>query len=155
MDPSVVIDALAGSVVDELRRSLHPVFGIRAFRVYTVLRTWSGSMPGEGAKTDVELEIEPQPLIASFDGIKFTQEPCGLEELGEIEVSEVSLTYTHAELVGPSLTGSQEWLIKIAEAHGQAQPARYFVHDAPPFPDREQGIGWKLRLRKVNIPGAP
>ena len=151
LDPNVLVDSLVVDVIDGLRGELHPPFGVRAYRVFTVLRTWSGLSVGEGSSNDVEAEILPQPKVEPFTELEFRQQPCGLDEAGFVTLSEVSLTYKHSELLfTPAM--NQQWMMKIAEAHGQAQPARYFVHTRPPFVDREKTMGWLCWLRHVEVP---
>lgn len=150
LDPNVLVDGLVEDVIDGLRRDLHPQFGVRAYHVATVARTWSGRTQGEGTATDVETVLDPQPLVKIWDGRRYELEPCGLDELGEIKVTEVSLTYTQAELDGGgALNRNQEWLLKLTEAHGQATRSAFFLHTRPPFIDREKDMGWVLWLRRV------
>lgn len=150
-----LVDSLVPSVIDALRDGLHPAMGVRPFRVYTVLRTWSGEAIGDGVSSDVEAEITPQPRVLAWDkngSLEFNLERCGLDDSGSITLTEVSLTYTYAELTGGSLAANQQFMIRVGEAHGQLNPSRYFVHTKPPYPDREQDMGWKLWLRVVQVP---
>ena len=148
MDPNVLVDDLAESLIDDLRTDLHTEFGVRAYRVFTVLRTYeSGYIDGE-LYTETETEITPQPLVKSFvETLGHQLEECGIDEAGIIKLEEVSLTYTLAELDGGDLVDGQEWLIRLREAHGQGQPDRDFVLDGPPYPDRIKTMGWQLKLR--------
>jgi hypothetical protein len=106
-------------------------------------------MVGDGAYTDVETELSPQPLVHPYRSLSNRLEPCGLNEAGYVEVTEVSLTYTYAELGADETAMGVQNLIKITEAHGQAQPARYFVHNNPPYPDRIDDMGWVFNLVKA------
>lgn len=153
LDPNVLVDSLVVDVIDGLRGELHPQFGVRPYRVYTVRRSWSGEMLGEGDAIDTVRELTPQPRVLVWDGFRWTASPIGTEEEGRVRVTEVSLSYRHDELVGDDLQPNEEWLIRISEAMGQGQPDRYFVHDGPPFPDREKDMGWVLRLRHQTTPG--
>lgn len=145
LDPNVLVDDLV-TTIDELRNDLHTQFGVRAYRVYRVTRTWLGSMVGDGVSTDVEVELSPQPLVHPFASLSNRLDACGLQEAGYVDVTEVSLTYTYAELGTAEAPMGTQYLIKIAEAHGQAQPSRYFVHASPPYPDRIKDMGWVLSL---------
>lgn len=157
LDNEVLVDSLVTDVIDGLREELHPQFGVRAYRVYRVIRTWTGDIAGEGTFTDAGHELRPQPLVSVWDGLRFVQAVCGLEELGEVKVTELSLTYTEAQITGKPLTVSQECFIAIGEAHGQAQPIHLFTHARPPFVDRTKDMGWSLMLRRVQSgePWAP
>jgi hypothetical protein len=149
LDPNVLVDGLVADVIDGLREDLHPQFGVRAYRVFTVLRTWSGAYVGDGDPTEVVAELRPQPLVHTWDGLRWGLEACGLNEMGEIKLTEVSLTYTEAELAGGALAANQQWLIRVTEAHGQASSTRNFVHVRPPYVDRIRDMGWVLWLRSV------
>ena len=154
---SNLVDELIPDVVDGLRDVLHPEFGVRQFRVWTVLREWTTGEVGEGEYIDTETEIEPQPLVESWlervSGLNYSLEPCGLDEAGLVRLREVSLTYTHAELVGDDIGphNGTEWFIKITDAHGQAIPDAYFTIKRPPFPDREKDIGWVVELERLGV----
>jgi hypothetical protein len=149
LNPDVLVDSLVGDVIDGLREDLHPQFGVRAYRVYRVIRSWAGRVAGEGTFTDDAAELRPQPLVWQWDGLRFVQETCGVEELGEVKLTEVSLTYTESQLTGQPLRKNQEILIAIGEAHGQASSTRLFRHTRPPYIDRVKDMAWVLWLRKV------
>ena len=119
--------------------------------MFTVRRTWSGSQVGQGTLTDVTTEILPQPRILEWSGLDIDLTKCGLDEIGPIKLTEWSLTYTHAEIVGPKLNKNEQWMIKITEAHGQLNPDRFFLHDRPPYVDRMKDMGWVCWLRSVDV----
>lgn len=151
LNDDVLVDGLVEDVIDGLRGDLHPEFGVRPYRVFTVRRVWHGDEIGQGRYTDVENEILPQPRVRNFG--KDENNASGLSERGEVKINEVSLTYTHDELMGSQLEQSAEWLFKITEAHGQENPPRYFVRSRPPFVDREQDMAWTLYLKHYDQPG--
>lgn len=152
LDPAVLVDSLVPDVIDGLREDLHPQFGVRAYRCFRVIRTWTGREVGEGQSTDDTAELRPQPRVMVWDGMRFVQAACGIRELGEIRLSEVSLTYTEAQLTGRGLglDKTQELFIGITDAHGQGTAPRLFGHTAPAFIDRERTMGWMLYLRNVD-----
>lgn len=150
---SSLVDDLVPDVVDSLRQDLHEDFGVRAYSVSTVTRTWSTGRVGEGEYSDVEVEITPKPLIEPWNSpaeLHNKLEPCGLDEEGNILVREVSLTYNYADLVGTEAEGV-EFFIKVSEAHGQGQPDRYYTHHKPPYPDRINDIGWMMWLKRIDV----
>jgi hypothetical protein len=151
---SNLIDSLL-SIVDTLRGELHPAFGARQFNVSTVIRTWGEGNIGEGPYTDVETLLDPQPRVMPYQ-TDFRLEPCGLDEAGLIQLSEISLTYSEAELTGSfgtdaALAHSQEFFYKIEDAYGQRISTTYWVLKSRPFPDRESTIGWVMELRKAGV----
>lgn len=152
LDPNVLIDSLVVDVIDSLRGSLHPQFGVRPYKVYAVKRTWTGPSIGAGKMLETSVEITPQPRISQWDGLELDLNKCGLSDVGQIKLTEVSLTYTYNELTGGDLNANQQFLIKVGEAYGQGQPDRYFRHAKPPFVDREKNMGWVLWLNSAEVP---
>ncbi len=154
LNPAVLVDSLIADVIDGLREDLHPQFGVRAYRVYRVIRTWNGQVVGEGQYTDDAAELRPQPLVWSWDSLanalRYKQAACGLSELGELKLTEVSLTYTEAQLTGQPLRDNQELLIAIGDAHGQGSTVRMYTHAKPPYVDRIKDMGWVVFLSLVN-----
>lgn len=151
LDSNVLVDGL-NTVIAELRRSLHPAMGVRAYTTSTVLRTWSGRSIGDGSYEDTVTELDPQPRVMPWDNVgqlRYDLEACGLSATGDIILTEVNLEYIFDELAGPALDMNQQWLIKIGEAHGQRQPDRYYTLAKPPFVDREKDMGWVMFLRHV------
>lgn len=157
LNSAVLVDSLVSDVIDGLRESLHPDFGVRAYRVYRILRTWSGRKVGDGIMTDSALELRPQPLVKVWDGLKYEQAVCGIEEMGQVMLTEVSLTYTETQLTGGgALAMNQELMLGIAEAHGQGTRRRVYTHAKPPYIDRVKDMGWKVWLNMINADlGAP
>jgi hypothetical protein len=161
LDSAVLVDSLIADVIDGLREDLHPQFGVRAYRVYRVIRTWNGQTVGDGQFTDDAAELRPQPLVWTWDtmanALRYKPAACGLSDLGEVKLTEVSLTYTEGQLTGRPLADNQELLMAIGDAHGQGSAVRMFTHAKPPYIDRVKDMGWVLFLSVVNAarPWAP
>lgn len=155
LDPeNVLIDGLVADVIDGLRGDLHPQFGVRPYRVFTIRREWAGEAVGEGeVYQDRETELVPAPRVMNLG--RYEQERGGINERGETVVKEVSLTYAFGELTGDGmgLAANEQWLIRIDDGAGQGNPSRYYTHNRPPFVDREEDMGWVLYLRAVDPPG--
>lgn len=149
LDPNVLVDALIPGVIDGLRGALHPLFGVRAFTVETVVRSWSGGSVGDGDPTDVVTELTPQPKVFPFASFTRDQEPCGFDQAGMVKLTEVSLTYTQAELLACEAPAGAQHFIRVTEAHGQEQAAKIFVHAKAPYPDRLKDMGWIMWLELV------
>jgi hypothetical protein len=152
LNPEVLVDGLV-PVIDSLRGELHPAFGVRAYRGFCVKRSWSGRIQGEGTLTDTTTELLPQPRVEVWSGLRYELAAAGLSEMGQIRLSEISLTYTMAELSGGALTPTQQFFYRLEDAHGQGSPARYFQETQPPFVDREKDMGWVVFLRSIELPG--
>lgn len=144
-----LVDSLV-PIADELRESLHTDFGVRQFRVWSILREYAIGVIGDGGYTDTETEITPRPLVEPYRST-FELEPCGIEEASFVKLREVSLTYTEAELMGPTLSDGQEWFIKITDGHGQEIGDQYWRLRGRPFPDRIKDIGWSMELIDAEV----
>ncbi len=157
LDPGVLVDSLVADVIDGLRDELHPEFGVRAYRVYRVIRTWSGAEPGDGSFTDEAAELRPQPRVMFWDGFRFKESPSGVEDVGAVRLTEVSLSYAEADLTGQPLTAAQEIYIAIGDGNGQGSTLTLFAHSQPPYVDREKDLGWVVNLIRVKekTPWAP
>ncbi len=153
LNPDVLVDDLVLDVIDGLREDLHPELGVRAYRVYRVVRTWSGAGAGEGSYVDSAAELRPQPLVWQWDGLRWVQLLCGLQDTGDVKLTEVSLTYTERQLTagldGADLAANQEAFLAIAEAHGQASITRLYTHQRPPYIDRIEDMGWVVWLHRI------
>jgi hypothetical protein len=152
LDQEVLIDDLVADVIDGLRDELNPEFGIRAYRVYRVIRTWSGTEPGDGTPSDVAGELRPYPRVKFWDGFRYQENPAGLNDVGKVQCTEVSLTYSAADL-NPPLNRNQELIIAIVITI-DLSIVGYFTHLQPPYIDREKDLGWSLNLIKVETPAA-
>jgi hypothetical protein len=157
LSESVLVDSLVPEVIDGLREDLHPDFGVRAYRVYRVIRTWSGKRAGDGVSSDLVGELRPQPLVKVWTGLRLELASCGVDQLGEIALTEVSLTYTETQLTGGGgLTMQQELFYGITDAHGQGTIRKLFAITRPPYIDRIKDMGWVVWLRSVKgDPGGP
>lgn len=150
LNPNVIVDSLV-PVVDSLRTVLYPLAGVRQFTLAFVTRTWDGEAIGEGRYTDSVVVANTQCRVDAWE-LQFKQEACGQMESGTVSLSEISLQYSWADVTGGELNARQQFFVRLSEAHGQAQPVRYFVHKVAPLDDREHGIGWKFVLELVHVP---
>jgi len=147
-----LVDSLVEGVIDGLREDLHPQFGVRPYRTFTVSRQWSGKLVGEGISADTEVELRPQPKVEPWNGLDYELEPCGLDLNGFVKLIEVSLKCTQANLDGGGDLGKNaEWFIRLDEAQGREGRSYYFTHAKPPYKDTEKDMGWILWLKAVEI----
>lgn len=146
-----LVDSLLG-VVDELRDGLNTDMGVRQWRVFVSIKTYTSGKRGVGAFTRSETEITPRPRVR--DSIRRELLPAGIAEAGIIKLTEISLTYLESELI-PTLTAGQQLFYVLRDAQGQAIRDRYFTVAGPPSPDRESTIGWMLDLKIAPTEGVP
>lgn len=151
LDNDILVDSFVTDIVDSLRRDLHGAFGVRPYKLSLVRRAWSGELVGEGTMTETITEYDPAPKVTynwgSYQVMKVKQEACGLDIDGDIEVTELSLSYTEAELGYNVYEPGVEYFLMLTEGGGQKSAPKYFVHSRPPYIDREKDIGWCLTLK--------
>ena len=70
LTPGLLADELIG-VVDIVRTAVHDALGTRPYTVHTVLRTWSGTRPGDGTVIEVETELVPPPSVPNLGSHPF------------------------------------------------------------------------------------
>lgn len=143
-----LVDSLVESVVDGLRESLYPAMGVRQYSVTLVRRAWSGGQVGEGtARTVSETLMSPPPLV-TLGSPRTRLEPVGRMETGRATLTEVSLTFTEAELTGRPLSPGEEFYYRIEDNQGQGVRTTTWVISENPIPDREKDIGWIVELTR-------
>jgi hypothetical protein len=151
--PSVLGDNLVDRLVrvaDSLRASLYPAMGVQQYTVTLVRRRWDGGERGAGNVTVLsETVLTPPPVVVGM--ARYELRAGGLQEVGDITLREVSLTYTESELTGRPLDDGEEFFYRLTDARGQGIGADYFILAAPPVPDRTRDLGWRLTLRRAEI----
>ncbi len=90
----------------DLARNIITRLGLRAYAVKIIHTGWSGPRRGEGQEYVLrEMEILPVPLISSLNGLSESMTPMGLDEVGTLQLSEVSGRYSEAEILGTLING--------------------------------------------------
>lgn len=142
-------------LADDLRDMLTQ-FGLRTYAVRTVKIQWSGGKRGRGtAIVLAEETLLPTPKISALDGLQELVQSIGLDELGSVELSQISGRYTEEQLrgfteAGDGIPGDQEFFYEIEffPHEGPSHKRRFFTKSAPAYhPGRLQ---WTVRLEKVN-----
>lgn len=142
-------------LADDLR-DLLSAFGLRTYKVSMVRVRWSGGRRGRGAPSTVSEEaILPTPKLSSLDALQELAQSVGVDELGAIDLSQISGTYTEDQLRGfrdgDGIPGDEEFFYEIEffpTSEGGSKKRRFFPRGAPTyFPGRLQ---WSVRLEKAN-----
>lgn len=148
-----VADRLISSV-DRIRGRVHARLGTRQWRVAIVTRRWSGEERGVGHPTISVLELEPPPNVKL--NTKDRLGPAGREASGSIILTEVSLSYTEAELE-PKVDARTEVAYRLTENQGQRQRVIWGVLSAKPITRRGDQSGdatdWYLTLNETTSLG--
>lgn len=136
--------------VNAIRSRLYAKTGVREFRVYRVLRTWSGGEIGRGVATLTELEITPSPDVVFDKSVgrgRADRLERGRVEEGFCELREVSLELVESDLTGYPLAVGQECYYRIVEAHEHAASTTYWILTGTPIADRDN-FQWIVKLRR-------
>lgn len=148
-NPKSFTDKLSASM-DKIRRSVHGSLKTRAYRVVVVTRVWSDGAIGEGTSSVTRLELDPRPLCSRV--ARDRMGPGGREAAGDIILTEVSLSYSAADLQ-PATPPGTEVNYQIIDDSGQQQPDQWFVIDGDPIPRRGDRRGdnsdWRVHLHEV------
>ena len=137
-------------------RDLLTIFGLRTYAVKTVRIRWSGGKRGRGVPIVIEeTPILPTPKIGSMDALGEQLQSVGLEEVGVLDLSQISGSFSEEQLRGYAVDGEaippdEEFFYEVEffPNAGLPQKRRFFPKSAPTyFPGRLQ---WSIRLEKVN-----
>jgi hypothetical protein len=147
------------SVADSLR-DLYTTFGLRPYVVSLVRTRWSGGKRSIGAEI-VEsnpITILPTPLVTDMSALTEVNTPIGLDEIGEILLSQVSGSYTEDFLRGHDPAGrpvqtDEQFYYEIEfppPCEGRQGERRRFVMKGAPmyFSDQFQ---WQIRLERARM----
>jgi len=136
-------------VVDAIR-GLHAQFGTRPYQVWKVKTRWSGGVRGEGTETVVSAtEIVPTPRVGGVESLDEILSPSGRCEQGQLELSEVSLSYAESDLTwatdGYTVPADEEWFYEVRFNNGMR---RRFYPVGAPERDASRTFGWRVRLTR-------
>jgi hypothetical protein len=135
--PQQSLAEVLGGTVDELRQ-LYTDFGLRPYRVFSVVIRWTGGDIGKGdAVLESEVELLPTPLLVDMKPVRGTAKPAGLDEEGAVMLKQISPRYTeddvrtifHQEQLPKDRDGYLE--IRMDARDGITTRRRFTVKGAP------------------------
>ena len=142
---STLADTLI-SPIDVVRHNLHTILGDRPYIVYLVKRKWDGGNRGIGNVTEVSrVQVDPVPLISNATDLQAQES--GLDEIGTINISEVSLSYNQDALTGGSLAVDEEFFWEVQYDSGNT---RRYKPVGMPVRDIAGNFGYKLILTRIS-----
>lgn len=139
-----------GGVVDELRQ-LHTDFGLRPYRVFSVVIGYSGGEVGRGkAQVVSEVELLPTPKLVDMKSVRGISKPAGFDEEGAITLKQISPRYTEDDIneiffqqpLPKAAIGFLE--VRVDERDGSTKRRRFVVKGTP-FRDAGK-FEWSVRL---------
>lgn len=143
---------LADSLRDMLTR-----FGLRAYKVTQVRIQWSGLSRGSGTPTTVAEDVMlPTPKLSGVNALGQVVQPVGLDELGSLEMSQVSGRFSEDSLLGRGPGGTpippnEEFFYEVEFFPADDGPSvrrRFFPDSAPVY--KPGALQWTMRLVKAN-----
>lgn len=89
-----------GRVADNIRQ-VATRLGARPYRCFLVWSTWTNGVRGEGEEVEtMRTEILPTPVVTSMDQIALNPQNVGLVQIGDVKVTEISVSFTEDQLMG-------------------------------------------------------
>lgn len=149
-DPSRSLVEQLGPAIDSLRQ-LYSDFGLRPYRVFSVVYEWTGGDVGRGTPRVIsESELLPTPIVRDTAGVLGEQRSAGLVERGTVRIEQVSPRYTEDEVRTlfhqlPLKPGQQGFIeLRIDARDGNTERRRFVVRGVP---YRDAGaFQWKVTL---------
>jgi len=150
-EPSLSLANELGLVVDDLRQ-LYTDFGLRPYRVFSVVVRWASGTVGYGEVQEcTRTEILPTPNVV-MRGVNNQATDVGIHEVGSIRIDEISPNYTEADIdelfaMQPLPKGYEAfWEVHVDRRDGRTVRRRFVPADAP-FRDAEN-FQWSGRFTK-------
>lgn len=149
-DPCFSLVESLGETVDSLRQ-LYTDFGLRPYRLFSVVYEWSGGDVGRGTPRVIsDEELLPTPKVRETSGVAGEVRSGGLVERGSIRLEQVSPRYTEDQIrvlfhqlpLGPSRQGFLE--MRVDRRDGCTERRRFIVRGIP-FRHAE-GSEWRVTL---------
>jgi len=137
-------------------RDLYTSFGARPYQVSLVWTAWSGGKRGHGVESVVREEmVLPTPKVSDLTDLSRELSSIGVDEVGSVRVSEISVSYGEDRLLGRGDDGTKipddqnfYWEIRAPQSSGDSVRRR-FVPKAAPTKDA-MSFQWKISLLKVS-----
>lgn len=144
-----------GEVADDLRQ-LNTDFGLRPYRLFSVVSRWTGGSKGRGTQVLVqETEFLPTPEVANVDRLAGQLGSAGLNEVGTIRVTELSPRLTEDDIrdlfhIQPLPQDQEGWLeLRIDRRDGSTTRRRFVVKGAPMR--RADEFDWHVKLFEQDV----
>jgi hypothetical protein len=136
------------SLIEGLQDCIDSVLGIRddigavLKPVYLVIRTWSGSVPGEGSYSDSEEQVLPSPYVVELNHSLRLMEG-GAVKQGDVILKMISKSVYPLEssLDGKSTSRNIEKFYKIGEVYYQV------------ISIKDNYLTWDVQVRRVSFSG--
>lgn len=156
LPPDDYNNTLLGELADcvDCWRHISSELGARPYRVFVVKTRWTGKRRGEGIEIPVfEEELTPTPKVDPISAIQQQLQDIGLDEVGTVNVAELSPRYTSNFLMGRDEQGrgiaaneSFFWeIVLIRNKANEPQKRRRFMVAGVPAYEANK-LQWSVRL---------
>ena len=157
--PALLRESLGRDLIDvvDCARDIASELGVRPYVVRIVRTRWSGGARGAGVEEVMSaLDLLPTPKVSDLSGLAEVLQPVGLDEVGGVQVEEISGRFSEEELrflsadgAAPEPQESVWWEIEFIRHDGKpGQRRRFALSGAPEYlPTRVQ---WRVRLTKAH-----
>jgi hypothetical protein len=148
MEPSFADDM--GDIVDDLRQ-MATDFGMRPYRVFSIVVGWSGGVVGRGTQSVLrETELLPTPRI-DLTSIRYVVTSGGRTDDGYTKLYEISPRYTQDDvrtLFYRSLAAGEQSFVEVRiDGRDGSDPVRHrLTVSGVPFRDAD-GFQWIVPLK--------
>lgn len=144
------------SVADRLR-DLQTRFGLRPYIVRIIRTKWTGGIRGVGEEIIThQRDILPTPKVSDMASLAQIVQPIGLDEVGSLQLAEISGRYTEDELrgldhegVGPEPDEQVFYEIEYPNQNGgPSERRRFFARSAPMY--NAGRVEWVVTLERAH-----
>lgn len=135
-------------------RQIASDLGARPYRIYLVKTRWTGKRRGEGVENPVDVhEITPTPKAEPVSSIQQQLQDIGLDEVGSLQITEISPRYTEDRIMGRTEQGkdiaaneSFYWEVVLTRNRPgeRAKRRRFMVTGVPSYEATK--LQWTVRL---------
>ncbi len=143
-------------VVDDARQIVADL-GLRPYRIFSVLESWSGGSRGRGVVTVVkELEFTPPPVV-NYSPLRRNLGSAGVVERGDVLLEKISPRFTEEEIRSffPSnlVRGQVVYIEARWDGRNSGEPhRRRFTVASVPFLEIPRRFQWVVKLRPQDDP---
>ncbi len=137
-------------------RDLYAKFGLRPYMVRIVKTGWSAGARGKGIENvTVVRELLPVPLVLDIGTLTEILQPIGLDEVGGIQVTQISGTLTEEDLRGLDSAGNppgknEQVFYEIEFPKDGDNARRRFVLRGAPYYQADK-FSWSIRLERQHV----
>jgi hypothetical protein len=138
-------------------RNIATVLGARPYKIRIVRVRWSTGTRGEGVGEALSaMDLLPTPKMSGLGAVKEIVNPIGLDEAGELEVTQISGTFSENDLRGYDSDGAppadgDEVFYEIEFPQMDGQPGlkrRFLLSGAPEY--LASACQWKITLNRAH-----